>query len=114
MHLSTAKRADNRLQPTKTSEEAAMTIELSKEDRSQAIASIERYFRENMEEKIGNVAAGGLLSFFLEEIGPSVYNKAVADAQERLQARVSDLDFEVHEDEFGYWRKYDKARKGKA
>lgn len=91
-----------------------MTIELSKEDRSQAIASIERYFRENMEEKIGNVAAGGLLSFFLEEIGPSVYNKAVADAQERLQARVSDLDFEVHEDEFGYWRKYDKARKGKA
>ena len=114
MHLSTAKRAANRPHPTKTSEDAAMTIELSKEDRSQAIASIERYFRENMEEKIGNVAAGGLLSFFLEEIGPSVYNKAVADAQERLQARVSDLDFEVHEDEFGYWQKYDKARKGKA
>ncbi|MDI1342049.1 DUF2164 domain-containing protein [Polaromonas sp.] len=90
-----------------------MTIELTKEDRAQAIASIERYFRENMEEKIGNIAAGGLLGFFLEEIGPSVYNKAVIDVQERMQARVADLDFEVHEDEFAYWQKYDKARKGK-
>ena len=90
-----------------------MTIELTKEDRVQAIASIERYFRENMEEKIGNVAAGGLLGFILEEIGPCIYNKAIVDAQERMQARVSDLDFEVHEEEFSYWRKYDKVRKGK-
>ena len=90
-----------------------MTIELTREDRTQAIASIERYFRENMEEKIGNVAAGGLLGFFLEEIGPAIYNKAVADVQEKLQARISELDFEVHEDEFTYWRKFDKARKGK-
>jgi uncharacterized protein (DUF2164 family) len=89
-----------------------MAIELSKEARKEAIASIERYFQENMEEKIGNIAAAGLLSFFLEEIGPSIYNRAVADAQERLQARVQDLDFEVHEDEFAYWRKYDKKRKG--
>ena len=36
-------------------------IELSKEDRQQAIASIERYFQQNMQEKIGNVAAGGFL-----------------------------------------------------
>jgi uncharacterized protein (DUF2164 family) len=90
-----------------------MTIELNKEDRRQAIASIERYFKENMEQKVGNVAASGLLSFFLEEIGPSVYNKAVADAQERMQQRVSELDYEIHEDEFGYWRKYDTQRKAK-
>jgi uncharacterized protein (DUF2164 family) len=89
-----------------------MAIELSKEARKEAIASIERYVLENMDEKIGNIAAGGLLSFFLEEVGPSIYNQAVADAQERLQARVQDLDFEVHEDEFAYWRKYDKKRKG--
>ena len=91
-----------------------MAIELSKEARKEAIASIERYFQENMEEKIGNIAAAGLLSFFLEEIGPSIYNRAVADAQERLQARVQDLDFEVHEDEFAYWRKYEKQRKGRS
>jgi uncharacterized protein (DUF2164 family) len=64
-----------------------------------------------MDEPIGNVAAGGLLGFFLEEIGPSIYNQAVADVQERLQARVAELDIEVHEDEFGYWRKFDARRK---
>ena len=91
-----------------------MPIELSKEDRAQAIASIERYFREHMDERIGNIAAGALLGFFVEEIGPSIYNRAVDDVQERLQARLAELDYEVHEDEFGYWRKFDKQRKPKA
>ena len=90
-----------------------MTIELSKQDKAQAVASIERYFRENMEEKIGNMAANDLLAFFLQEVGPSIYNKGVSDAQERLQVRVSELDFEVHENEFAYWQKYDKKRKTK-
>jgi uncharacterized protein (DUF2164 family) len=87
-----------------------MTIELSKEARQQAIASIERYFQEHLEERIGNIAAGALLGFVLEEIGPSIYNHAVADVQERLGARVAEIDIEVHEEEFDYWRKYDKAR----
>ena len=90
-----------------------MPIELPKDTRVQAIASLERWFREHMDEPIGNVAAGGLLGFFLEEIGPSIYNQAVADVQERLQARVAELDIEVHEDEFGYWRKFEARRKGR-
>lgn len=90
-----------------------MTIELSKEARARAVASIERYFRENMEEPIGNVAAGGLLGFVLEEIGPSIYNKAVLDVQERLQVRIGELDLEVHEDEFQYWRKYERGGKSR-
>ena len=88
-----------------------MPIELGKDQRAQAIASIERYFRENMEERIGNIAAGALLGFFLEEIGPVVYNKAVADLQERLQTRILEVDLEVHEDEFQYWRKFERSGK---
>jgi len=90
-----------------------MSIEIPKEARKEAITSIERYFQDNMDEKIGNIAAGALLGFFLEEIGPVIYNQAVADVQERLQARVSELDIEVHEDEFTYWRKQDRPRKSK-
>jgi uncharacterized protein (DUF2164 family) len=90
-----------------------MTIELSKEIRQEAVASIERYFKENMEEKIGNIAASGLLGFFLEEIGSVIYNKAVTDVQERLQARISEIDLEIHEDEFQYWRKYDRPAMGR-
>ncbi len=90
-----------------------MSIELPKESRAEAIASIERYFAENMEERIGNIAAGALLGFFLEEIGPCIYNKAVADVQEKLQMRVSELDIEAHEDEFPYWPRQAKATKGR-
>jgi uncharacterized protein (DUF2164 family) len=90
-----------------------MAIELTKEARAEAIKSIERYFKENMDEPIGNIAAGGLLNFFVEEIGAVIYNQAVADVQERLQTRIAELDLEVHEDEFQYWRKFDNARKPK-
>ena len=90
-----------------------MAIELAKEARKEAIASIERWFQENRDERIGNIAAGALLAFFLEEVGPSVYNRGVADAQERMQMRLGELDIEVHEDEFGYWRRQERSRRGK-
>lgn len=90
-----------------------MTIELPKEAHKEAVASIERYFERNMEERIGNIAAAALLNFFVEEIGPSIYNKAVADVQERLQQRILELDLEVHEDEFPYWRKYERPARGR-
>lgn len=86
-------------------------IELPKDVRQQAVASIERYFLQNMEEKIGNVAASGLLGFFIEEIGPAIYNQAVRDVQERLRLRIEEIDLEVHEDEFTYWKKYEKGGK---
>jgi uncharacterized protein (DUF2164 family) len=90
-----------------------MAIELSKEQRAEALRSIERYFREEREESIGNIAAGALLGYFLEEIGPLVYNRAVADVQERLQRQVSDLDIEIHEDEFGYWPRHERGPKAR-
>ena len=48
-----------------------MTIELSKEARTEAIQSIERYFLQERDERIGNIAAAALLNFFIEEIGPA-------------------------------------------
>lgn len=87
-----------------------MAIDIDKDARKEAIASIERYFKANMDEPIGNIAAGGLLGFFIEEIGPLIYNQAVADVQERLQARISELDIEIREEPFAYWRKFDQAK----
>jgi len=87
-----------------------MNFELAKEQRSQAVASIERYCKEHMDERIGNIQAAALLNFFIEEIGPSIYNKAVADVQQRLQMRVMELDIECHADEFGYWQKFERKR----
>ena len=88
-----------------------MPIELPKDVRKDAISSIERFFLEIRDEKIGNIAAAEVLAFFLEELAPRVYNQAVAEVQERLQQRVAELDIELHEDEFQYWRKFEKSRK---
>ena len=90
-----------------------MTIELPNAAQQAAIASIQRYFQQHMDEPIGNITAGALLGFFLEEIGPLVYNKAVADVQQRLQARIQEIDLEVYEDEFQYWSKFDKKKKSR-
>lgn len=56
-----------------------MTIEIPTEASKAAIASIQRYFTENLDEEIGSLDAGAPLGFFLTEIAPVVYNQAVAD-----------------------------------
>lgn len=88
-----------------------VTIELSKEKRAEAVASIRKYFEDEMREPIGDLRAGLLLDFFLDEVGPAVYNQAVADAATRLAARVADLEAELYADEFQYWVR--EARKKK-
>lgn len=90
-----------------------MIPELPPQTRADAVASIKRYFEENMPEPIGNLPAGMLLDFFLEEIGPVIYNRAIADAQARLAIRVSDMSGELYADEFQYWPKIDAKRRNR-
>lgn len=90
-----------------------MTIEIPKQVRAAGIASMQRYFEENMPEPIGELPAGLLLNFFIEEIGPAIYNQAVADAQLRMQLRVSDLNGGLFADEFQYWPKVDAKQKNR-
>ena len=91
----------------------AMSIELSDEERQRAVESLMRYAAEHLDERMGNIAASGLLGFFVEEIGPLIYNRAVTDVQDALLARVQEVDIEVHEDAFTYWQKYDRPRKAR-
>lgn len=79
-------------------------IKLTAEAETRSVASIKRFFAEHMDDEVGDLKAKLLLDFFLEEIGPSVYNGAVGDAQAILQERVVDLDGVCYQDEFGYWR----------
>lgn len=90
-----------------------MNLNLAKQTRADAIASLQRYFQENMPEPLGDLPAGLLLDFFVEEIGPAIYNQAIADAQARLQMRVSDLNGELFADEFQYWPRIDARRKSR-
>jgi uncharacterized protein (DUF2164 family) len=90
-----------------------INVELSKQARTDAIASLKRYFEENLE-PIGDLPAGLLLNYIVEEIGPVIYNKAINDAQARLQQRVTELDGELYAPEFEYWPNVEKKRKKKS
>jgi len=95
-------------------EESAVvnSIEISKQARADVLASLKRYFDENLD-PIGDLPAGLLLNFILEEIGPVIYNKAISDAQARLKQRVTELDGELYAPEFEYWPNVEKKRKKK-
>lgn len=80
-----------------------MAISLSPEATKQAVASIRRYFAEQLDQDVGDLKAGLLLHYFLKEIGPCVYNRAIADAQVYFRDRAADLEATCYEKEFGYW-----------
>jgi uncharacterized protein (DUF2164 family) len=81
-----------------------MAITLSAEAARQLRASVKRYVAEHLEQDIGDLKADGLLDYFLKEIGPTVYNQAIADAQQYFQSRALDLEGVCFEREFGYWK----------
>jgi uncharacterized protein (DUF2164 family) len=80
------------------------TIELPKEKQEKLQASIKRFFDEVLEEDIGDLRASLVLDFCLKEIGPTIHNKAIVDAQIFMQERVADLDATCYQHEFGYWK----------
>jgi uncharacterized protein (DUF2164 family) len=73
--------------------------------RKQAIAALQEYFAANMDGTIGDLKAGLLLDFILTELGPSVYNQAIADARAFFDERSSDLAAICYHDEFPTSRK---------
>ena len=90
-----------------------MKIEIPQQTRKEALSSIQRYFEENMPETLGDLPAGLMFDFFVEEIGPLIYNRAIADAQARLAVRLSDLSGELWADEFQYWPRVDGKRRSR-
>jgi uncharacterized protein (DUF2164 family) len=80
-----------------------MKISLPDTARKQSIASIRRYFADELEQDIGDLKAASLLEFFVKEIAPTVYNGAIADAQAFMRDRVADLEGVCSVPEFAYW-----------
>lgn len=80
-----------------------MTITLSDDARKHSVASIKRYFAEELDQDVGELKAGLVLEFFLKEIAPTIYNGAIADAQTYIRERLVDLEGACGVAEFGYW-----------
>ena len=76
-----------------------MPIRLDAETRKAHVRALQAHFRDERDEEIGDLQAGFLLDFVLAQIGPSVYNAAIRDAQAHLRQTANDLDLTLHEDE---------------
>ncbi len=70
-------------------------IRLSGERRTALLAELRAHFLDHHGEEIGELKAGMLLEFFVERLGPPLYNEAIQDARKFIQGRLDDL-----EDEF--------------
>ena len=86
-----------------------MAIELNKQEISEIIPSLQKFFREEFEMELSEMRAGFLLSYFMKEIGPFAYNRGVKDAESYFRAKVEDLTATCFEDGLTYWL---KKRKG--
>ena len=82
-----------------------MAIRLQKETTDALVSSIKRYFAENADADIGELKASMFLDFCLKEIGPLIYNQAIADAQAYFHDKATDLAGLRYEAEFDYWKR---------
>lgn len=69
------------------------------------LESIKRFFAEELETDIGDLKATRVLDYFAAEVGPSIYNQAIADAQAYFADKTADLAGVHYEPEFDYWKK---------
>ena len=70
---------------------------LTDEHRATAKEDIIYFFESERDEKIGVIAAEQLLDFFLERIGPKVYNRGIEDARKALEERLSEFSYDLEE-----------------
>jgi uncharacterized protein (DUF2164 family) len=79
------------------------SITISDDARKRAIASIQRYFADELELEIGDLKAALVLDYFLAEHGPAVYNTAIADAKAFFDERSADLGAICYHEEFPFF-----------
>ena len=82
-----------------------MSIKLRKDAEKYLLGSIKRFVAENLDVEIGDLKASLFLEFCVREIGPSIYNQAIADAQSYIHEKAADLGGNRYEAEFYYWKK---------
>jgi uncharacterized protein (DUF2164 family) len=73
------------------SEEVQMKkIEFSKEDKADIVQRIQRYFEDELDQKIGVLPAEFLLEFFADSVGDYYYNQGLRDAQAAFLKKMED------------------------
>lgn len=71
-------------------------MKLPKEQKDQMIRLIQAYFETERGETIGDLAADGVLDFFMTQLSPYVYNQALSDCRVLVNQRMISLEEDVY------------------
>ena len=72
-------------------------VEFSKEEKEVIISNIQRYFKKELDQDIGQFDAEFLMDFFSEEVGAYYYNRGLYDAQTILETRLESITEAIYE-----------------
>jgi uncharacterized protein (DUF2164 family) len=73
-----------------------ISIKLPKEEKDEIIKSVQSYFEEERSETIGTLGAEQLIDFMIKELGPYIYNKAIADTRIIINEKNNQIDDELY------------------
>lgn len=73
-----------------------LSIKLPKEEKEEIIQNVQNFFEEERSETIGALGAEQFIDFMIEELGPYIYNKAIADARTLIHDKINQIDDELY------------------
>jgi uncharacterized protein (DUF2164 family) len=76
-----------------------MALRLDEVRREGLVSRLQGFFRHEFDEDLSAFRSEQVLDFFLDALGPQVYNQAVRDARGFMLRKLDDLDGEVHQPE---------------
>jgi uncharacterized protein (DUF2164 family) len=66
-------------------------IKLSRDKKEEMITAIKDYFKNERDEDLGELAAGLLLNFIIEDLAKEFYNQGVFDSYKYMNDKIEDL-----------------------
>ena len=85
-----------------------MALELTPQEFEQITPSLQKYFREELDQELSEMKARFLLEYFQKEIAPLAYNRGVKDAEQYFRTKTEDLTGICYEDPLTYWTRKKK------
>jgi uncharacterized protein (DUF2164 family) len=76
--------------------ETVIVLKIPREHKALLVNKIQSYFVTERSEEIGELAAGNLLDFMVEQLGPIIYNQAIRDARTVVMQQMERVEEELH------------------
>lgn len=76
-----------------------MRVRLTDERKADILRRLTSLYSSEYDEKLSPFRAEQILTFFLQNLGPAVYNQAIQDARKYMADRLDDLDATFYQEE---------------